>query len=232
MHKNLVHAPCPYCRESLRVSTSVACAECLCEWCTHSLLYVVADDAIHLLDLSIPSWASDAELLASKMGFRFLDVEDHAVRSEVFELIPCDVARDIDVISVDATSSEITVASPRPGRLDVFDSLRFLLGQSIVSCLASRDAIHRILSCHLLDNQDVRHDPQEDAAPTRPFIHRAFKEAKRETDQYWRCIGDPSSRNYDRYLLHICRRQKRILEQQFGIAWSSPIEMNPAIRVD
>ena len=232
MQIDLVRVRCLECGESLQISTSVSCAEYLCEWCTQSFLCLNVRGNIHLLNLAVPSFIADAELLAAQLGYRFLDVEGLAIEVECFELIPRKVAREFDVISVDATQSEIVVASPCPGRLDFFESLRFSIGQSIVPCLASRDAIHRVLSLRLLENQTLKLDPLEDDPSTGPLIRRAFREAKQETDQYWRSLGDPSSRDYTNYVRHLYRRQKRILDQQFGLAWSSPIDLNPNIDVD
>ncbi|MDP6558325.1 MAG: hypothetical protein QGG71_26920 [Pirellulaceae bacterium] len=210
----------------------MSCAECLCEWCARSFLYLNIHGNIHLLDSVVRSCVADAESLAAQLGFRFHDVEGLALEAECFELIPREVARDIDVIAVDGTQSEITVASPCPARVDLFESLRFSIGRSVVPCLASRDAIHRILSLHPFENQSVKLDPLGNDPTVRRLIRRTFIEAKKETDQYWLSLGDPSSRDYKPYIRHLYRRQKRILDQKFGIAWSSPIDLNPNVDVD
>ena len=145
------------------------------------------------------------------------------------ELIPHWVARQEDLLAVEATRSQVTVASPSPTRLDFFESLRFSIGRLVVPCLASRDAIHRALSLRRYESQDVRRDPLEDDPSARPLIHRAFRVAKQETDRYWLSLGDASSRDYEPYLCHLYGRQKRLLDTEFGIAWSSPLDLNPDI---
>ncbi|HUG68228.1 MAG TPA: hypothetical protein VMM76_10780 [Pirellulaceae bacterium] len=192
----------------------------------HSFVYLVASDSIQLVDLAVPSWVSDAESFAVRIGVRFLDVEHLAIEPECHGLIPLGLARSMDILVIEATQTAITVGSPCPDRFDRFESLRFSVGRSVVSCLASRDAIHRVLSLRPHESGDPAHDPQEDDPSIRPLIRRAFREAKQETDQYWLGLGDPIDRNYDAYLSHLYRRQKRHLAHECGITWCSPLELN------
>ncbi len=226
MSDHLSNARCPQCKESVRLSTELTCAECLCEWCTHSFLFVIARDTIRFVDLSGPSWISEAESIASQMGFRFVDVERQAIGSDCYSLMSLAACRNMNLLVLETEPTLVLVASPTPDRLDVLESLRFSIGRPVRALLASRDAIQRVLSLREHEVEDATRDPQEDAPNTGALIRRAFREAKKLTDQYWRGTGDPDDRNYNAYARHLFARQRRCLSEEYGITWHPPFELN------
>ena len=229
--RSSIHVRCPECREFLWVAPDYCCAESFCHWCPRSYLYVIVDDGqVHLLDLASESWRSEAQHLAAELRLKFVDVEQESLN--VSSIIPWHCARQCDVIAVNGRTPQVSVASACPTDLDLFEWLRFLVSRMITPVLGSRDAIHRVICLHAIDDLDIHHDVLEDDESYRPWVQRAFRDAKHKTDEYWLSKQGPFARDYTGYLTHLWKRQKRTLEEEFGLDWSSPIELNPRLRLE
>ena len=88
---------------------------------------------------------------------------------------------------------------------------------------SSRDAIHRGL--HLRPFTESGFESENAAVDSRGQVAQAHSRARLAADQYWRSLGDAASRDYSRYADHLFTIQKRLLADEHGIEWRSPLDV-------
>ena len=225
MHSELLKTRCPSCQESVAISNGVECAETICEWCATSFLFVFVDGSPHLVDLADEAHIVQGHVdgLVARIGIPYVDVEVTLSRGDFVQALSLEQCLEQNVVPLHGAKNTLLLAAASPGQLQVLDSIDPRIASTITPCLASRDAIHRGL--HLRPFSESEFDCENAAIDSRGQIAQAHSRARLAADQYWRSLGDAASRDYSRYADHLFTIQKRLLADEHGIEWRSPLDV-------
>jgi type IV pilus assembly protein PilB len=99
------------------------------------------------------------ELLSRELGLPYIDLSNYLVQNDLIQLVPSELARQLQVIPLFQVGGALTVATSRPDDIGAIDQLRQALKLEINTVLADPEALAQAVRLHYghAENQDV-HD--------------------------------------------------------------------------